>query len=583
MFRKRVAALMATAGLVLASSGLVLGASAASAAQGTGGNNGSVKLVDGAGNDIPDNDPHLPCNFGIEWYDFDAGTTAVADVTFTMQSPTGPDDHQIVGTGGATHLTFDGHPGIDHTEDYRLLITGTPLQQQGFHLTVTIDTTASTGTAINKSKTFWMDACAASPAQPTVVQSPACGVEGYFTVPATEGVDYYRGDTKLTPGTHYSGPVTTTITAEAQDGYVLSDPQWSADVDIPAAAQCDTRTAVTPVAPTVVPSDSCGVQGYFTVPDTTGVDYYLGDTVLTPGTHYDGPVQGTVTAKAQDGYELTDATWSSDVTVAAASTCPPGETTGVLGTPHYLQIEGCGQVGSVVEMVDADHVAYTIDGGENWSVQQGTHTITATLVDGATSFSGPTDGWTVADGGKSATRTVDLGTFSACPEPNTVTPAAPTFLDPTCDAPDRVEAVYADTETVHYALEGTVARNATVTVTATPAGDAVFPEGVVTSWTHTFDGAIVCGTETIKPRPTKHVTHASHPSRRPTVLGTEAVATAVAVPTAVDAGLATWSGDPRSSSHNGLLAQAMVAAGLVLLLAGGWLGMGRRRRGAHQH
>ena len=41
-------------------------------------------------------------------------------------------------------------------------------------------------------------------------------------------------------------------------------------------------------------------------------------------------------------------------------------------------------------------------------------------------------------------------------------------------------------------------------------------------------------------------------------------------------------GDTQSASGNGLLAQAMVAVGLLLLLAGGWLGIGRRRHGVHQ-
>ncbi len=85
----------------------------------------------------------------------------------------------------------------------------------------------------------------------------------------------------------------------------------------------------------------------------------------------------------------------------------------------------------------------------------------------------------------------------------------------------------------------------------------------------------VLGTESSAPKPDKtpkpHKTH-----KPPTVLGTQAVA-----PTAVDAGLASM---PNSSgpSTTSLLAQLMVAGGLLLLLAGGWLGLGRREYGAHQ-
>jgi LPXTG-motif cell wall-anchored protein len=81
----------------------------------------------------------------------------------------------------------------------------------------------------------------------------------------------------------------------------------------------------------------------------------------------------------------------------------------------------------------------------------------------------------------------------------------------------------------------------------------------------------VLGSESAKPRPHK----TPKPGKQPTVLGTQAVA-----PTAVDAGL---TGLPATgSSSNSLLAQLMVGGGLVLLLAGGWLGFGRREYGAHQ-
>ena len=77
------------------------------------------------------------------------------------------------------------------------------------------------------------------------------------------------------------------------------------------------------------------------------------------------------------------------------------------------------------------------------------------------------------------------------------------------------------------------------------------------------------GTQTSKPRPDKE--------RPPTVLGTQ-----TAVPTAVDAGL---TGGPTAGggSMTALLAQLMVGAGLLLLVAAGWTGLGgRRRRGVHE-
>lgn len=77
------------------------------------------------------------------------------------------------------------------------------------------------------------------------------------------------------------------------------------------------------------------------------------------------------------------------------------------------------------------------------------------------------------------------------------------------------------------------------------------------------------GEETVVPEPTEK------PDRTPTVLGTEAV-----VPTEVDAGLA---GLPDAGSPaGGLPAQLLVGAGLLLIVAGGWVGLGRNTQGAHR-
>jgi LPXTG-motif cell wall-anchored protein len=86
----------------------------------------------------------------------------------------------------------------------------------------------------------------------------------------------------------------------------------------------------------------------------------------------------------------------------------------------------------------------------------------------------------------------------------------------------------------------------------------------------------VAGEESIPPKP--HKTRPASPqpeAKPPVVLGTEA-----AVPTGVDAGLASLP-NTGVSGHT-LLAQLMVGSGLVLLVAGGWLGFGRREYGERQ-
>ena len=90
--------------------------------------------------------------------------------------------------------------------------------------------------------------------------------------------------------------------------------------------------------------------------------------------------------------------------------------------------------------------------------------------------------------------------------------------------------------------------------------------------------AQVLGVETMvpQPKPTKH-TPAVQPEIAPTVLGTETVA-----PTAVDAGLASWPTTHETTSSRSLLAQGMIGGGLLMLVAGSWLGFGARKRGVHQ-
>lgn len=163
-----------------------------------------------------------------------------------------------------------------------------------------------------------------------------------------------------------------------------------------------------------------------------------------------------------------------------------------------------------------------------------------------------------------------------CTEPPAeVVPAAPSFTDPTCEAPEGAAVLGADdTESVDYTVAGDVRQGGDVTVTAVAKEGFVFAEGAVTEWTHHFTDAIVCGVETVKPKPTKNPS--SKPSQAPTVLGTQAV-----VPTAVDAGLASY-GAGQQGGSSGLVGQLLLGAGVALLLMAGAVGLGRRTRGSHE-
>ena len=80
----------------------------------------------------------------------------------------------------------------------------------------------------------------------------------------------------------------------------------------------------------------------------------------------------------------------------------------------------------------------------------------------------------------------------------------------------------------------------------------------------------VAGTETATPKPSKT------PDKEPTIRGTEAV------PTAVAAGIGGNGPTMTGSSPIDLLAQMLVGGGLALLMAAGWLQIGRQTHGVHQ-
>lgn len=147
------------------------------------------------------------------------------------------------------------------------------------------------------------------------------------------------------------------------------------------------------------------------------------------------------------------------------------------------------------------------------------------------------------------------------------------FQDPTCSKPNRATWSGELTDIVDYTVTGTPGLGADVTVDAAIKPDMAdqyeFVDGAVTSFSHGYPTLeeldCVKGSETIVPKPDKE----------PTVLGTQA-----AVPTAVAAGLGGTSTDAGTTTQ--LIAQMLVAGGMLLLMAGGWIGLGRRESGAHE-
>ena len=143
--------------------GAIGGASTAGAAPG---NNGTVK-VDGVDvmKQMNANEPHVGCDFSVEWYGFDAN--AISKVTFETQAPTST--HLLItdtvaldgddASGGGSPAGFDGQafyqldfdPALDYLHP-----------NQGYHVKLTVNTTGSKGSDV-KHKVFWVQGCDTPP------------------------------------------------------------------------------------------------------------------------------------------------------------------------------------------------------------------------------------------------------------------------------------------------------------------------------------------------------------------------------------------------------------------------------------
>ncbi len=188
----------------------------------------------------------------------------------------------------------------------------------------------------------------AVPVEPVVEASASCGIEGTYTIPEIVGVTYWVDGEPIAAGT-YDGPFSGTISATADQGYVLPEGEWSFALELAAAEACPVIVIVTPVDPTVTQSDTCEVEGSYTIPTTAGVTYLLDGAPIAAGT-YPGPASGTITASAQEGSELVDSSWSFDLALAAAAAC--ADNPGTLPNTGSSAL-GLGTVGAIVILLGA--------------------------------------------------------------------------------------------------------------------------------------------------------------------------------------------------------------------------------------
>ncbi len=157
---------------VLVTTSLLVAAAFAApvAAKNPPGNNGTVKIDRVVFDDHPNNQPHVGCQFQVDFYGFDAdpnpaSPTYFADVVFELHSPTSDggmtvsgDVHPFIGEDDNSGGASEGQPGLDASETYTLSFTGAAHPKQGHHVKLTVHAPGSQG-ADTKHKVFWVEGC----------------------------------------------------------------------------------------------------------------------------------------------------------------------------------------------------------------------------------------------------------------------------------------------------------------------------------------------------------------------------------------------------------------------------------------
>ncbi len=598
MWRTRAATALAAAGALVMSGGLVMLAAPAASANGAPGNDGTLKILDAtSGEEFIDNEPKV-CSFKYEGFYFDDGQSGDVIVTGQGLTDFGPEN------AGSVTANSEGY-----------FITPVQVLASGHYK---VEFQSGEDSSKFKSKVFKVNCTPeVSPVTPTV--TPSRCVEGQPTkatlnLPAdTDEIDYEYGAGNTT--------VVATLKKPATNDWGTLPTGWSlsgstATYTPPAGsfddATCgDGKTDVSPATPTVTRSvcvEGQPTKATLNLPaDTDEIDYEYGAGNTT--------VVATLKKPATNDWGTLPTGWSlsgSTATYAPPAgsfddaTCGDGKTDVSPVTPTVTpsRCVGTNPTAAVINKpADGSSIAYALNGT----------TVTATLTDTVShQWGSMPSGWVKVDG-DTATYTVPASALAPAdctppPPPTDVCPNIPglqasvpagyqlidgdcvqilgvekiaptvSFADPTCERLNRAKWSGNLTDLVDYTVSGTPGRGNSVTVTANikpaVADQFAFADGFVNTFDHSYPSkadlkcATVKGSESSRPKP--------HTTRTPTVLGTQAVA-----PTAVDAGLASLPGDSATSTAS-LLAQLMVAGGLLLLLAGGWLGLGRRENGAHQ-
>ena len=127
------------------------------------GNNGTIKIHE-VGTDREDtrNEPHVACEFLVEFYGYDGGAQSVTDMAFELWSPTSGGTYRTSSPMHDKPETRTSGNQWDFEMAFRaddvLVDAGAPHEQQGYHVKLTVHVTGSQGSDV-KHKVFWLSPC----------------------------------------------------------------------------------------------------------------------------------------------------------------------------------------------------------------------------------------------------------------------------------------------------------------------------------------------------------------------------------------------------------------------------------------
>lgn len=263
------------------------------------GNNGTLKVHEiGTPSGTESNDPKV-CAFNLEGFGFDPSQSGYILIkTQGGSQPVGQDAGPFSfgptnGTGYAISQDFNTPTGTTIVNGtYKATLYG---KDTGGNIDLRDDKA--------KSKVFKVD-CApvlthVTPAAVTFYD--VCGtVNDTFTIPTTTGVAYEIGGVTQAANT-YPGTGTVAVTATAAAGYTLDGTtSWQHTFTDEACPLVQVKAT----APTKVDLE-CDKDGYYVIPDKTGVIYKVNGVVAAADTYpVSVPQTITITAEAAPGYTL---------------------------------------------------------------------------------------------------------------------------------------------------------------------------------------------------------------------------------------------------------------------------------------